>query len=342
MGQNINMTELWKHSISSGWKLASELFLCEELLLVVYDKKSRRDALRGVKANTFTALKRQIIHQIARGSGPNLYYTADGGIYSFNLSTGVEMLLTAIDSSEHVVEGLWASPMGTIFYTQTRTSRFVSENNTASMIAGPTTINRISPTADAVPKEIIRFEGPASFVTFSWSQNAAFVTLGEMAKFRISRVDLDSGKELILEESNVNIGLAISSRDTLIMWSLRPRKIEERCENGDHLMLAGAGSCPSFSALHGHMAYMGETGDVWLKYDNEQPQRIFAPQSVDALNEIEVPTWCGCGRHFAVSVEVSPAMNASGRATLCADIEKKELFFLDDSAPYYRRTFMKA
>lgn len=335
------MGDLRSHSIGPGWKLADNQILCEELLLVTYDSQSHSDSLLCVQAGKNIPIQRKIIHYLAMGSGRNLYYAADSGIYSFNLDTNVEILLTSIVLNEHLIHGMWVSPTNTVFYLLSDISLPNPEPRACSVTIQASSLLRLLPKRGAPPEEIIRFNELPSFVAFSWHQNTAFATLGKMSKFRISRIDLDSGKESTLEEFSVNAGLAISPRDALVIWPLLPRRIEERRENGDRVILAETGSCPSFSPAYGHMAFMGDAHDVWLKYDNEQPQRIFAPPSSGAANEVEVPTWCSCGKHFAVSVEVPSTMKTSGRATLCADIEKKELYFLEDSAPYYRRAFTK-
>lgn len=336
------MNELWSSSIRPGWKLTSESVLCEELLLVIYDSRSHQDSLRRVQAAKSIPLQRKIIHHIVMGSGRNLYYAADSGIYSFNLDTNVETLLTSIDLNEHMIHGLWISPGNAVFYLLSDITRPHPEPPSYSATIQASSLLRLPPKRGASPEEIIRFNELPSFVAISWHQNVAFATLGKMSKFRISRIALDSGKESTLEEFSVNAGLAISPRDTLVIWPLWPRRIEERRESGDRVILAETGSGPSFSPAYGHMAFMGEAHDVWLKYGSEQPQRIFAPPSSDAASEAEVPTWCSCGRHFAVSVEVPSTMKESGRVTLCADVERKELYFLDDSAPHYRRAFVKA
>lgn len=336
------MNELWNSSIRPGWKLASESVLCEELLLVIYDSQSHKDSLRFVRAGKNIPIQRKIIHYLAMGSGRNLYYAADSGIYSFNLDTNVEILLTSIEPNEQLIHGMWISPTNIVFCLLSDISLPNPEPRSGSVTIQASSLLRLLPKIGASPEEVIRFNELPSSMAFSWHQNTAFATLGKMSKFRISRIALDSGKESTLEEFSVNAGLAISPRDTLVIWPLWPRRIEERMENGSRVMLAETGSCPSFSSAYGHMAFMGDAHDVWLKYANEQPQRIFASPVSDARNAIEVPTWCSCGRHFAVSVEVPSTMKESGRATLCADIEKKELYFLDDSAPHYRSAFVKA
>lgn len=335
------MNELWSRSIGPGWKLAEDSVLCEELLLVTYDSRSHQDSLRAAKSDVIIPSQRKIIHQIAMGSERNLYYAADSGIFSYNLDSRVETLLTSIDLNKHLIHGLWVSPTNIVFYLLSEISRPYPEPSSYSATIQASSLLRLLPQSGGSPEEVIRFKELPSFTAISWHQNTAFATLGQISNFRIARIALDSGKESTLEKLDVSAGLTVSHRGTLVTWPLWPQRIEERREGGERVILAEAGSCPSFSPAHGHMAFMGEAHDVWLKYDNEQPQRIFNPPSSETRNAVEIPTWCSCGRHFAVSVEVPSTMKASGRATLCADVEKKELYFLDDSAPYYRRAFAK-
>lgn len=334
------MNELWFRSIGPGWKLAEDSVLCEELLIVIHDSLSHQDSLRVANSAMTIPSQRRIIHQIAMGLGRCLFYAADSGIFSFNLDSRVETLLTSIDLNKHRIHGLWVSPTNTVFYLLSDISRRNPEPRSYSATIQASSLLRLLPKSGDIPEEVIRFKELPSFAAISWHQNTVFVTLGKMSNFRIARIALDSGKESTLEGMSVSAGLAVSHRGTLVVWPLWPQRIEERREGGERVILAEAGSCPSFSP-HGHMAFMGEAHDVWLKCDNEQPQRIFNPPSSETRSAVEIPTWCSCGRHFAVSVEVPSAMKASGRATLCADIEKKELYFLEDSAPYYRRAFTK-
>lgn len=336
------MNELWSRSIGPGWKLAEDSVLCEELLLVTHDSRSQQDSLRAANSAMTISSQRKIIHQIAMGLGRDLFYAADNGIFSFNLDSKVETLLTPIDLNKQLIHGLWVSPTNAVFYLLSEISRPYPEPSSYSATIQASSLLRLLPQSGGTPEEVVRFKELPSFAVISWHQNTIFLTLGKMSNFRIARIALDSWKESTLEEMSVSAGLTVSPRGTLVTWPLWPQRIEERREGGERVILAEAGSCPSFSPAHGHMAFMGEAHDVWLKYDNEQPQRIFNPPSSETRNAVELPTWCSCGRHFAVSVEVPPTMKESGRATLCADIEKKELYFLDDSAPHYRRAFVKA
>lgn len=338
----VMVSELWNRSIRPGWKLSAEPLLCEELLIAVYDSSSHRDSLRRVQAATNIRLGCKIIHHIAMGSGRNLYYAADSGIYSFNLDSNLELLLTTIDINKHLIHGFWVSPANTVFYLLSEISRPDPEANSYSSTIQASSLLRLLPRTGGIPEEVIRFEELPSFVAIAWHQNTAFATLGQMSKCRIARIGLDSGKESTLEELNGSAGLTVSHRGTLVVWPLWPQRIEERQESGGRVILAEPGSCPSFSLTYGHMAFMGEANDVWLKYANEQPQRIFNPPSSEPRSAIEIPTWCSCGKHFAVSVEVPTTMKTSGRATMCVDVEKKSLYFLDESTPHYRRTFATA
>lgn len=335
-------------NIGVGWNRVMQLKAPESLILRAFDHSARRHNWLCMNVTTSTLTK---LESGAPKHGMPLYidatkelvYASAGGISSFCFSGHKERLLLSLDTESVNVERMWATDEGTaekyslvyVLCKQQPSMQQVAERFIASGRMARTSITKQCSIytwtrGGGSPIHVCAFGSNPAFVDMNKSSGQIYASLGNK---ELIQIDLAMGKSTIIARSKKLTGLTISPKGALIIWDMQDEGISKFLPNGKKEVLIPFGWFPAISPDEQYVAFTRNDNELWLRHKEQEPACIVtSSRGNPAPNTglFDAPTWCCCGRHFAVSLMGSGNSRQPERFLVVCDVSSREFMIIDN------------
>lgn len=335
------MKSRWDARIHDGWVVSEDHAICENLLFAIQSKEDQSFELCCVKNNSFIPLgpRARVFNRIAPSTKPTVYYATEKGLCAYDLRARVEKTILPLDANRFSIDKLWFSENDdALYYVRTEWAPPLSSARVGGqpLMKKNGALVRLG-TDSNTPEVIAEFKQIFGSAEISWKQNTLFATVGQSMDFELIQIDLASGKMNSLEKLQITTGLTISPRETLVTWTAWLPCIEEWLAGGRRIVLAESGHYPAFCPNMDLMAYTVGNQELWLRQASGYHERLLALVPSKGFATVDTPTWCACGKHFALTMAKSSVNKPIG-VSVMVDIERKKISTTEIQNPFQVRS----
>lgn len=329
--------------LGKNWKLVP-ISSCEDALVAtVLDEKSGKylwvclDPSTG-KHVTLAARYGPILSPVFDLGRKEIVFADRGGITSFSIPTKQDQLMIPFDWENWEVHDLWLSPEEppTILYLLGKRKEPWSivvdkvRNSSCGVPLKSTFSLHSWKIGGIVSRLLTQFELQPVSLDVDWQRETLFALVGPTRNKKLTRIDLRSSQLSLIRTTVGLSGVVVSPRHNPVTWGSHDGKITESLANGQDITLTDFGWYPAFSLDGKRFAFTVSDYQIWVKdAARKLPEKVVAIAEEMTQHRCDTPTWCRCGKHFAVCLAGPTSMRRIARIIVVADCEKREIVIFD-------------